>query len=176
MPAKPSYIGLLNAIAVAETAAGPAFDAWADATSDKRLEKTLRLVGLREAEHGLAFRKRMAELGYDVREPEMDPGAELNKVATSTRSDVSKLRGLKFNREPSGPDIFERMFADKTIDPVTGGLLGRYIAEERDTGRLLKAEFDRLATREQAAKQRAAAKPAKAAPTPKAKAKKTAKA
>ena len=29
------------------------------------------------------------------------------------------------------------MFENKDLDPVTGGLLGRYIAEERDTGRLL---------------------------------------
>ena len=38
--------------------------------------------------------------------------------------------------EPTEPaDQFARFFEDTTIDPQTGELLGRYIAEERDTGR-----------------------------------------
>jgi len=31
------------------------------------------------------------------------------------------------------------MFGDTTIDIQTGALLGRYIAEERDSGRMLRA-------------------------------------
>jgi len=158
MPAKPSYLGLLNAIAVGETAAGEALGEWAETTSDKRLAKTLRLIALREAEHGLAFAKRIMELGFDVRQPDHDPGAELRKVVQSNRSDASKLRALKFHKGPGTTDVFDSMFSDKTIDPVTGGLLGRYIAEERDTGWKFKAEYDRLHAREQAKKQRAAAK------------------
>ena len=158
MPAKPSYLGLLNAIAVAESAAGVALTEWADMTSDKRLAKTLRLVAMREAEHGLAFAKRIMELGFEVREPDHDAGAELTKVIRSNRTDVSKFRALKFHKGPGATDVFDSMFMDKTIDPVTGGLLGRYIAEERDTGWKLKAEYDRLHAREQAKKQRAAAK------------------
>ncbi len=160
MPAKPSYLGLLNAIAVAETAAGVALGEWAEMTTDKRLAKTLRMVAMREAEHGLAFAKRVMELGFEVREPEHDPGASLSKVVHSNRSDVSKLRALSFHKGPGGTDVFDSMFMDKTIDPVTGGLLGRYIAEERDTGWKLKAEYDRLHARDQAKKQRAAAKAA----------------
>ncbi len=158
MADKPSYLGMLNAIAVAETSAASVFSEWADTTTDKRFAKTLRLVAMREAEHGLAFAKRVMELGYDVREPESDPSADLRKVARSSRSDASKLRGMKFHRAPGGADIFDSMFADKTIDPVTGGLLGRYIAEERDTGFKLKAEFDRINARETKAKERAAAR------------------
>jgi hypothetical protein len=30
------------------------------------------------------------------------------------------------------------------VDPQTGGLLGRYIAEERDSGRRLKAEYEQM--------------------------------
>ena len=162
MPDKPSYLGLLNAIAVAETAAGEAIGEWADLASDKRLAKTLRLVAMREAEHGLAFAKRIMELGYEVRQPDHDAGAELRKIIQSNRSDVAKLRALKFRKGPGQTDVFDSMFSDKTIDPVTGGLLGRYIAEERDTGWKLKAEYDRLHAREQAKKQRAAAKAAAA--------------
>jgi len=54
------------------------------------------------------------------------------------------------------------MFNDKTIDPITGGLLGRYIAEERDSTRLLAAEYDRLLAKDRAKQARAAATAAKA--------------
>ena len=161
MPDKPSYIGLLNAIAVGETAAGDAFTEWADATTDKRLEKTLRLVAMRESEHGLAFQKRLMELGYEMRAPETGGESELEKIIRSKRSDLSKMRALKFHRGPGDTDIFDGMFRDKTIDPVTGGLLGRYIAEERDTGWKLKAEADRLAERDRKAKARAKERAAK---------------
>ncbi len=155
MPDKPSYLGLLNAISVAETAAGAVFTEWADSTTDKRLAKTLRLVAMREAEHGLAFAKRIMELGFEVRSPDGEPDPHLGSVVRSKRTDLSKLRALKFNKAPGGTDIFDGMFGDKTIDPVTGALLGRYIAEERDTGRLLKAEHDRLADKDRRAKERA---------------------
>ena len=158
MPDKPSYLGLLNAIAVAETAAGEAFAEWADQTRDKRFAKTLRLIAMRESEHGLAFAKRIMELGFDVRGPQGDAAADLRKIAASNRSDASKLRAMKFHKGPGATDVFDKMFEDKTIDPVTGGLLGRYIAEERDTGWKLKAEYERLRAKEQAAKERAAAK------------------
>ena len=42
------------------------------------------------------------------------------------------------------PDPFAGFFNDTTIDPETGALLGRYIAEERDSGRRLKAQYDRV--------------------------------
>ena len=158
MPDKPSYLGLLNAIAVAETAAGEAFTEWAELTKDKRLAKTLRLVAMRESEHGLAFAKRIMELGYDVREPGGDAAADFRKIVASNRSDLSKLKAMKFHRGPGDTDVFDGMFKDKTIDPVTGGLLGRYIAEERDTAWKLKAEHDRLLAKDKAAKARAAAK------------------
>lgn len=144
-PPKPTYLGLLNAIAVAETAAEPLFLAWADKTKDDRLAETLRFVGMREGEHGKAFAKRMLELGYEVREPP-DPGpdAEQMEIASSRKSDVRKFEELGFGRGQSETDVFDPMFGDKTIDPITGGLLGRYIAEERDSGRLLTAEYQRL--------------------------------
>ena len=44
----------------------------------------------------------------------------------------------------SEPDIFDKFFNDHTIDIRTGELLGRYIAEERDTGRLLRSCYEQL--------------------------------
>lgn len=150
---KPSYLGLLNAIAVGETTAEPYFLAWADTTKDKRLAKTLRFVAMREGEHGKAFSKRMLELGFEVRWPEATDRADAAMtIATSARSDVSKFRALKLHKAPGKTDVFDAMFADKNIDPVTGGLLGRYIAEERDSGRRLASEYDRLLAKEKQAK------------------------
>jgi hypothetical protein len=39
---------------------------------------------------------------------------------------------------------FDNVFADHTIDVQTGALLGRYIAEEHDTARLLRNCYDAL--------------------------------
>ena len=100
MPDKPSYLGLLNAIAVAESAAGEAFTEWAELTKDKRLAKTLRLVAMRESEHGLAFAKRIMELGYDVREPGGD--------AVRTLDGVKCLGGC----EPATPAHCERVVVE----------------------------------------------------------------
>lgn len=141
---KPSYVGLLNAIAVGEAAAEPIFTEWADATKDEELADALRFVGMREREHGVAFAKRLLELGYDVRQPAEDPVAASVEIARSRKSDLSKFRALGFGKGPGSTDVFDGMFSDKTIDPTTGALLGRYIAEERDSARRLAAQFDRL--------------------------------
>ncbi|MGH1492332.1 MAG: hypothetical protein ACRBK7_23580 [Acidimicrobiales bacterium] len=160
--ATPSYLGLLNAIAVAETAAEPLFTAWADKTDDAELEKTLRFVGMREGEHGKAFAKRMLELGYEVREPAVPgPDPELLKIAGSRRSDLRKFSDLGFGRGQADSDVFDNMFNDKNIDPITGGLLGRYIAEERDSVRRLSADHQRISDAAQKKKKPAKKKPAK---------------
>lgn len=150
--AKPSYIGLLNAIAVGETAAEHFLLAWADTTKDKRLAKTLRFVAMREGEHGKAFAKRMLELGFEVRWPDTARADEAMVLATSDKSDITKFRTFKLHKAPGKTDVFDSMFADKNIDPITGGLLGRYIAEERDSGRRLASEYDRLMAKQKRAK------------------------
>lgn len=153
---KPSYLGLLNALAVAEAAAEPYLLAWADTTKDKKLAQTLRFVAMREGEHGKAFAKRMLELGYEVRAPESSGVDKAMAIAISDKTDLQKFRAFKLGKAPGKTDVFDTMFMDKTIDPVTGGLLGRYIAEERDSGWRLAAEYDRLAKKEAARRARAA--------------------
>ena len=86
----------------------------------------------------------MLELGYEVRSPVDPEPSESMTIATSKKSDLAKFRALKLHKGPGKTDVFDTMFADKNIDPITGGLLGRYIAEERDSGRLLAAEYQRL--------------------------------
>ena len=65
---------------------------------------------------------------------------------SATRSDRDKLEQLKFahTNADGQDDVFDSMFRNKTLDPQTGGLLGRYIAEERDSRRLLAGCYDAL--------------------------------
>ena len=53
---------------------------------------------------------------------------------------------LKLNKLDTGdkPDIFDGLFKDHSIDIRTGELLGRYIAEERDSARLLRSCYEQL--------------------------------
>jgi hypothetical protein len=157
MSEKPSYLGLLNAVSVAETDAGVYLSAWAAVTPSKDVKAVINTIALRETEHGLAFAKRIDELGYDV-VPKVDPkNAERLAVAGSTAlSDKEKFEALGLGRRPTNgtSDVFDKFFENKDLDPVTGGLLGRYVAEERDSGRkfaecygLLCAEADKAAAK-----------------------------
>lgn len=137
---KPSYLGLLNAIAVGELGGEALFCAWAETTPDDDVRGVLRTVQLREAEHARSFAKRLDELGYGVLDKPDPSLAGRVAIARSTEmSDCEKFERLGFAKEPDGPDIFSRFFDDTTIDPTTGALMGRYVAEERDTGRLLRS-------------------------------------
>jgi rubrerythrin len=144
---KPSYLGLLNAIAVAEWAACEYLTEWADTTPSPDVRKVLLTVAAREGEHGMSFAKRINELGYEVRRKD-DPNFEKTlALVRSDRSDLKKFEKLKLHELDSGdqPDIFDGFFKDHTIDIRTGELLGRYIAEERDSARLFRSCYDELA-------------------------------
>jgi rubrerythrin len=146
MSDKPRYLGLLNAIALAESRAHTYLCAWAEVTPSNDVRKVLRTVAAREGEHAMSFARRIDELGYQVR-PKDDAGLEkAMEVVTSNRSDLEKMKALKLHRLDTGdqPDVFDGFFTDHTIDIQTGELLGRYIAEERDTARLLRRCYDQL--------------------------------
>ena len=133
----PSFLGLLNAIAVAETEAERYLIGWANVSPDPQVAEALRFVAMREGEHGKAFSKRMLELGYEVRSPPSVASDAKFAIACSSMSDLEKFEAFGVGRKPGQPDVFDRMFENKDLDPVTAGLLGRYIAEERDSGRIL---------------------------------------
>ena len=151
MSTKPSYLGLLNAIALGESRAHAYLSEWIKVTRDPDVCAVLTTVAAREGEHGMAFAKRINELGYTVLE-KPDPNAEKQMaIACSDRTDLEKMEKLGLGRLDSGegkPDIFDNFFADHSIDIRTGELLGRYIAEERDTGRLLRCCYEELKARE----------------------------
>ncbi|MCU1428030.1 MAG: hypothetical protein JWL83_2030 [Actinomycetia bacterium] len=146
MAGKPSYLGLLNAISLIESRAYAYLVVWAEKTPSDDVRNVLLRVAAREGEHGMSFAKRISELGYEVR-PKDDPSAEkVMAIAASDRSDLEKMELLKLNTLDTGsePDIFDNFFRDHTIDIATGELLGRYIAEERDTARLLRSCYEQL--------------------------------
>jgi hypothetical protein len=148
MSEKPTFLGLLNGVSLAESAAHCYLEEWIAVTEHEGVRDTLQKVSVREGEHGKAFAKRINELGYNLK-PKDDPGqAKRMEIAASRdMSDLEKMEAFGLGRldgGPDKPDVFDRFFADKTIDPITGALLGRYIAEERDSGRLLRACYEQL--------------------------------
>ena len=81
MTEKPSYLGLLNAVAVAARQAAEYLECWAETTTNPDVRATLRTIALREAEHGVAFAKRIDELGYAVIDkPDPAQSAKLKTV------------------------------------------------------------------------------------------------
>ena len=129
---KPTYLGLLNAVAVAESRAHAYFSAWADVTPDPEVRELVQ--------------DDAPNLGFELRVNE-DPGFdEKMALARSDRSDLEKLEGLGLLDlcTDGEPDVFDGFFRDHSIDIQTGELLGRYIAEERDTLRRLQSCHARL--------------------------------
>ena len=146
MSDKPSYLGLLNAIAVAEAQAHEYLTVWADKTPSPDVRRVLLTVAAREGEHGMSFAKRINELGYEVRCNDDSAREKAMELVRSDRSDLKKMEKLKLHTLDSGdkPDIFDGLFKDHSIDIRTGELLGRYIAEERDSARVLRSCYEQL--------------------------------
>jgi ferritin len=142
--AKPTYLGLLNAISLAETSAGVYLSAWADATPNEELACVLRLVAARETSHGQLFCRQLQELGYDVRK-KSDPQAakRLAKYGDPEISDLEKVGPERPRNDNEFADI-ERRLADGEFDPMTANLITWYIAEERDSGARLREAYARV--------------------------------
>lgn len=148
---EPSYLPLLNSIAVNECKGEALLSAWAAATCDEELAATLRFVAIREGEHAAAFTKRMCELGHAVcEETAFQVFKDFDGLLAfigSDASDAEKVARFGGGSRPNGEeprDPFRGFFNDTSIDPETGALLGRYISEERDSGRRLQAQYDRV--------------------------------
>ena len=151
MAKKPSYLGTLNAIANGERGGYELFNAWCETTSDEKLQPVLNMVAVREMEHSWAFQKRLTELGYELR-PTKDKALNKRiKLMKSDASDDEKFAsfgiGAKRGTEDQSGDPLLQILADTTIDPRTGELMGRFISEERDTGRQLTKAFRAMQAR-----------------------------
>jgi len=148
MSDKPSYLGLLNAIAVNEARAHQYLQVWIDKTTDPEVEAVLRTVAWREGEHGMSFAKRVNELGFELRDRDDLNLADRLAVAGSDRSDLEKMEYFGQDRLDEVLGAFDNIFKDHTIDIRTGELLGRYVAEEFDTARLLRCCYEQLKARQ----------------------------
>src|SRR3954471_8965922 len=144
MTERPTYLPMLEAIANAERQGHEYYRAWYEHATDPDLKETMRVVANRELEHSLAFTKRLDELGFECQPAEiLDFGKQI-EIVMSDCSDYEKLQALELTDlaarilDPE-KDPFRRLFNDLTIDVQTGALLGRYIAEERDSARMLAA-------------------------------------
>jgi len=142
---KPAYLGLLNAISLAETEAGHYLTAWANATDDEELAACLRLVAARETSHGELFCRRLSELGYDLRQkPDPKAAARLARYANPKISDCEKVGP---EREETGAEPFgdiKKAIADGVYDDMTCNMLQWYINEEIDSGRRLNAVYAKV--------------------------------
>jgi|ERR1051325_5786818 len=149
MSDKPSYLGLLNRIAVGEAGGERFLTAWADVCERSDVKAVLDAIALREGEHAKAFAERLCELGYSVRKQDDPRAAERLKISASkTLSDREKFEKLGLIDVDGAKEILGRIFDDTTIDPQTGALLGRFIAEERDSLRMFQACYDALCAEE----------------------------
>src|SRR5262249_11556049 len=122
MATKPSYLGLLNAIANAECQAHAYLTAWAEVTPSDDVRNVLRTVAAREGEHGMTFAKRINELGFHVRTKD-DPAFDKKmEIVRAECSDLEKMEHLQLQKLDTGdrPDIFDNFFKDHSIDIRTG--------------------------------------------------------
>jgi rubrerythrin len=166
MAKKPSYVGLLNAVANGERGGHELFKAWGDTTKDQMLKPTLDMVAVREMEHSWAFEKRLSELGFGLKPITNKKLKQQVRFLKSNASDEEKFAsfgvGQKEDGEGDATDGLLQILADKTIDPRTGELMGRFISEERDTGRQLIKAFKAMQRRKLAKKTQAKKAGAKA--------------
>lgn len=141
----PSYLQALNALAITEGRARDFYLAWAETSPDPELQEVMRFVAVREIEHHWAFRKRIRELGYEFVDGPCKLCDEWHALFASDASDIEKFRGFGFDSPDALPkDDFADFFNDLTLDPETGALLGRYVAEERDSATMFLHVYRRM--------------------------------
>lgn len=142
---KPSYLGLLNAISLAETEAGIYLRAWADASDDEDLAGVLRFVAARETSHGELFCRRLCELGYELL-PKADPKAA-ERLARYANPRISDCEKVGPDRGEPARDTFadiRKAIADGVYDEMTCNMLTWYINEEDDSGRRLRVAYAKV--------------------------------
>ena len=158
MGEEPSYLSTLNAIANGERRGFQFLDAWSPKTRDPQPATLLRQVAIRETEHAATFEKRISKLWRDMVETSDDGFEDTMGIATSDPPDSEKFEqlGVGPGVDDEDGDHLLQLLTDTSIDPATEALLGRFIAEECDSHRLLHAAYQHacghrpLKTQEQA--------------------------
>src|ERR1700745_3419008 len=116
---KPTYLGLLNAISLAESRAHCYLTEWANVTPDPDVRQVLLTVAAREGEHGMAFAKRINELGFALQPTEeKNFDNRLGFVSSRGPSALKKLECvglLDYCPAEGEPDVFDNFFRDHSI-------------------------------------------------------------
>ena len=149
-PTEPEYLGLLNAISLAERNAGRYLKAWADVTPDPELKRALDLVAARETTHGEVFRQRIERLGFSLLEKDDPVAAERCRLlGDPALSDAEKIRRRRTEVSDAATDDFfasiDQRVEDESVDRLTRDTLRWYVHEERDSRELLRATYARIA-------------------------------
>jgi hypothetical protein len=146
---RPRHVEILNRLSLNESAAGRWMAAWLTATRDPEVRILLQEVGANETEHGLTLARRIVELGFEL-EPPDDKTANAHSnylaLAGSQASDREKFEAFGWadlkHGDPAFPDATEGLLdQDRTMDPWTAAVLGRYIAEDRAIARRIREVF-----------------------------------
>ena len=153
-PTRPTFLKVLNGLAGAEWSAHHEFGAWAKVTRDEALRPLLLLVAAREGEHALSFEKRIIDLGFTLLpRPKSDHDECMRVLSDPSVSDLDKLEffGYGDGGQYGESDTFATLFEDRSMDIETSTLMGRYVGEERDTSRRLRAAYKVLQAQAKAA-------------------------
>ena len=145
---KPAYLELLNAIALQEERAGIWIRAWSDKTQDATLKQCLDLVAARETSHYHIFKRRIEELGFELRrEVPLDYGERM-RIATSDMPDNEKIKSFDEIQEslpkPSIRERFEATMDDETVDQLTRSLLRWFSEVETDSSKSMRATYAKV--------------------------------
>ena len=145
---KPAYLELLNTIALQEERAGVFLQAWADKTQDPALKQCLDMVTAREISHYHIFKRRIEELGFEVRREVPADYAERMRIATSDMSDSEKIKAFDGLQErqpkPTVRDRFDAAKDDETVDPLTRSLLSWFSQVETDSAKSMRATYAKI--------------------------------
>lgn len=145
---KPAYLDLLNAICLQEGRAGVFLKAWAAKTPDPDLKECLNFVAAREDSHYHIFKRRIQELGYQLKEASDPMAAERLAVTGSGVSDAEKIRWLKEagakQPKPTVQERYEAAIDDESVDPLTRSLLRWFADVEADSRGLIMESYARV--------------------------------
>ena len=159
MSDKPSYLGLLNYLTQNECEAHAYLTAWAAGdTVGRRPRRAAEGRGPRgRARHELPQAHRRARLSAAARAtPTVEKAIAHRQVRQVRPREDRDLRAAEARHAATGPTCSTTSSTTTRSTSATGGLLGRYIAEERDTARLLRSCYEQLQAADTEAPRRAA--------------------
>ena len=145
---KPEYLDLLNTICLQEERAGVWIQAWADNTQDPALKQCLDLVAARETSHYHIFKRRIEELGFELREEGYTDDPEWLRIANADVPDSEKIKSFEeMERHEPKPTVEERYHAamgDEAVDPLTRSLLRWFAEVEADSGKVMDETYAKV--------------------------------